>query len=124
MNHVLKCWPEPFGAVARGVKRYEVRRFDRPFAVGDILELCEWDPETERYTGGHIAARVTYLTEPGAFGMPDDVGVLSIRVIRQSRIECTCGGGAVWCDVHGDCTGCDRVAQLWRDDCPIHGERR
>lgn len=42
--HVLKTHPEPFEAVIAGVKRAEFRRMDRPFKVGHLLRLREWDP--------------------------------------------------------------------------------
>jgi hypothetical protein len=44
-EHVLKTWPGPFEALARGAKAFEFRRDDRspPFALGDHLELREWE---------------------------------------------------------------------------------
>lgn len=43
-THKLKSWPESFRAAASGRKRFEVRRDDRNFRPGDIVELLEWDP--------------------------------------------------------------------------------
>lgn len=48
-RHVLKCWPEFFDAIADGRKTFELRRDDREYAVGDVLELRWWNPETESY---------------------------------------------------------------------------
>lgn len=42
--HVLKTHPGPFADVIAGVKRAEFRRMDRPFKVGHLLRLREWDP--------------------------------------------------------------------------------
>ncbi len=67
--------------VRDGSKRYEVRRFDRDFHVGDILILVEFDRETARYSGESVRAKVTTITEPGAYGLPADVGVLGIEVL-------------------------------------------
>lgn len=83
MVHRLKCDPEPFAKVVAGAKRYEVRKFDRDFKVGDRLELLEFDRETKQYSGQRVRAKITYITGPGAYGLPDDVGVLGIEVLDE-----------------------------------------
>ncbi len=106
--HALKCWPEPFAAVRDGRKRFEFRKDDRGFAVGDVLELKEWEPcehcnatgrvidvddgesiacscaMTEHpsgaYSGRFHRARVTYILRDG-FGVPDGYCTMSIEGI-------------------------------------------
>ena len=93
--HVLKTWPEPFEAVAKGINRFEVRKDDRGFAVGDRLALREWIPREPpavrgkrpeavewigEYTGRVIMARVTYLLRGPAFGLPAEMVVMSLDV--------------------------------------------
>lgn len=95
-THVLKTWPAPFAAVLDGTKRHEIRKADRPFAVGDVLELREWDPEimgrglrggshfegtTRGYTGRSLTVRVTYITRGGEWGVPDGLCVMSIAPV-------------------------------------------
>ncbi len=58
MNHELKTWPEFFSALVSGEKTAEIRKDDRPFAVGDILWLREWCPKINRYTGHEARFKV------------------------------------------------------------------
>ncbi len=60
-RHSLKTWPDLFQAVLDGKKTSEYRLNDRDFQEGDILVLCEYDPETERYSGKEIVVGVTYV---------------------------------------------------------------
>ncbi len=82
-RHELKCWPEPFSAILDGSKTFEFRYDDRGFAVGDVLELQEWDPHT-RYAVGpeyrRAEVEVTYLLR-GAFGVPEGFVVMGIRPV-------------------------------------------
>lgn len=90
-THSLKTWPEPFTAILEGRKRYEIRYDDRGFAVGDELELREWNPtpltdnvysQPAGYTNRSIRMRVLYMTPGGAWGLPAGVCVMSIEVIK------------------------------------------
>lgn len=76
MNHRLKTHPEPFGATWEGRKPYELRKNDRGFQVGDQLELIEWSPTTEAYSGRAVLVRVTYMTKGGEWGLPSDLCIL------------------------------------------------
>lgn len=88
-THELKCWPEPYDAIVAGTKRFEFRRDDRGFAVGDILVLRKWNPSAgpggyyfrDDATGDYpsITARVTYILV-GRHGVPDGFVVMSIEV--------------------------------------------
>jgi hypothetical protein len=80
--HELKCWPAPFQAMKDGVKAYEVRKNDRGFAVGDDLYLREFDPETSTYSGRVLGGEVTFMTNGGTFGLPDELCVLGVAVVR------------------------------------------
>lgn len=77
-THELKTWPGPFTAIARGEKHHEIRKADRPFAVGDVLHLREWDPHAETYSGRSLHRTVTYLTPGGQWGLPDGLCVMSL----------------------------------------------
>lgn len=82
MTHELKTYPDPFSATLVGHKKHEVRIHDRPYAVGDRLHLMEWDPGPEEYTGRELIVAVTYKSEPGSWGLPDNLCVMSITFVE------------------------------------------
>ncbi len=71
MMHELKTWCEYYAAIESGEKTFEIRKFDRPFKVGDILLLKEWKPlgysyvspseMTGEYTGREMKVKITYI---------------------------------------------------------------
>lgn len=75
-THVLKCWKRYFEALINGSKTFEIRRDDRGFGVGDVLELHE-TLEDGTYTSRVFWADVTYITSAPEFVLPGYV-VMSI----------------------------------------------
>lgn len=62
MIHELKILPQYFRAVLERRKMFEVRKNDRPFAVGDGICLREFDPLSEHgYTGRVWYGDITYI---------------------------------------------------------------
>ena len=61
MQHDLKIWPPYFDDVADGKKLFEIRKADRPYAVGDTLLLREYEPGPDKYTGRKLSKRVTCM---------------------------------------------------------------
>jgi len=82
-THQLKTWHEPFQAVWDGKKFHELRKNDRGYTTNDLLILREYHAPLQRYSGRTIFAVPTYITRGGAFGLPDDMVVMSIRVIAK-----------------------------------------
>lgn len=78
--HKLKSWPEYFDAMLFGNKSFDARINDRNFKVGDYLQLEEWDPKTEQYTGRILTRHVTYIMT-GTFGIPSDIVIMSIIMV-------------------------------------------
>src|SRR5215213_7088823 len=76
-THALKIWPAEFEAVVDGRKRFEWRKDDRSFAVGDMLRLLEWDPVFEGFTGAWCTVVVTYVLRD-QFGVPPGFCVMSL----------------------------------------------
>lgn len=63
MIHSVKSWSYLFQALKSGAKKHDIRDMrDRPYAVGDILVLNEFDQAVGKYTGDKLTCRVTYIT--------------------------------------------------------------
>jgi hypothetical protein len=82
-KHDLKCWPDYFHAVARGDKPFDVRRDDRGYQKGDVLNLREYDPkgltEGSRYSGNAEQVLVTYVLTGGQFGIEPGYVVMGLQ---------------------------------------------
>ena len=65
--HKLKTWPSFFQVVLNGDKPFEVRKNDRNFKIGDRLDLLEYDPDDESYTGRHCHRWITYILDYNPF---------------------------------------------------------
>lgn len=61
MIHAVKQLPWHFDDVQKGKKTFEVRKNDRPYAVGDLIALNEYDAEEQRYTGRSLLCYIDYI---------------------------------------------------------------
>jgi len=61
MNHELKIHPEHYKNVLLGLKKVEIRFNDRNYQENDLLILNEFDPKTEKYTGGQVKRKVDFI---------------------------------------------------------------
>jgi hypothetical protein len=87
--HELKCIPPHFQHVVDGTKRFEVRLNDRDYQLGDLLDLQEYVPATEAFTGRSCLTMVTYVLKGGQYGIHDAYVVLGIKVIDDSNTMAT-----------------------------------
>jgi len=86
MEHELKILPKYFIEVVSSTKRFEIRKNDRNFKVGDILILKEWEG---RYLGPECIVYVDFLLKDTDFeGLASDLCVMSITVrhLNDSRL--------------------------------------
>lgn len=82
--HELKLAQMFFTDVASGKKRFELRKNDRGFKVGDGLRLKEYTNGQE--TGKYIDADVVYMLENWT-GLKDDYCILGIEVLRVAETD-------------------------------------
>lgn len=85
MIHELKTLPEYFENVISGKKQFEVRKFDRPFHVGDLLALNEFDIKNKTYTG-RSALYIDYMLSDTEYVKKDYV-ILGIKPCEVGRFR-------------------------------------
>lgn len=73
--HELKIAPQFYDAVVSGRKRFELRKNDRGFSVGDLIKLKEWSDG--RYSGRESVFRIGYILS-GYDGLDPDYVILGI----------------------------------------------
>lgn len=83
--HDLKTDPEMFVAVCSGAKTHEIRKDDRGFAVGDILQLRETVYTGEEmaagarlvYSNRELCVHVTHIMRGPLYGIKEGWAILS-----------------------------------------------
>lgn len=78
--HKVKILPEFIDEVTTGKKPFELRKNDRGYKKGDILELCEWDGK--EFTGYKRRTLITYVLE-NYTGLEDGYCILGISVLSR-----------------------------------------
>jgi ribosomal protein S17 len=87
VRHQLKTWPPYFKDVWNRRKTAEIRKDDRGFQVGDVVELQEWNPDEKEFTGNVVEVRITHIlrSEDGDFGLKRGYVMLSF-VYKTDRV--------------------------------------
>jgi len=85
IKHELKILPEYFYDVLSSRKRFEIRKNDRNFKVGDTVKLREFKDGI--YTGNYINARITYVFLGGQYGLEEGYCIFSFRVYASGKEE-------------------------------------
>ena len=75
--HKLKVWTEFYVDLESGLKKFEIRINDRDYKVGDYLLLCDYNKNTDEYSGKEIFKQITYIVE--GFGLKDGYICLGIE---------------------------------------------
>lgn len=87
MIHELKILTKYFQDVISGRKTFEVRKYDRPFHVGDLLALNEFDEKNKCYTGNSCLVYVDYILNDKEYCKKEQV-VMSIKPCAVHRFGC------------------------------------
>lgn len=78
--HQIKIGASYFKDVCTGTKNFELRKNDRDYRIGDILEMREISAGKE--TGRKVSVLVTYILE-GYIGIDDDYCIMAISPINE-----------------------------------------
>lgn len=80
-THSMKIWSCYYQPLIEGRKTFERREtLDRVFQVGDLLNLHEYEPDKQRFTGRHALVRVTYILD-GPLALPGEA-LMSIELLN------------------------------------------
>lgn len=77
MMHDLKTESKYFQDIVKCVKKFEVRKNDRNFKVGDTLKLREIS--NGKFTGQEYFVYIIYILPGGQFGIEKDYCVMGIK---------------------------------------------
>ncbi len=83
MIHRLKISPKYLNDILDGSKKFELRKDDRNFKVGDVLKLKEW--KDDHFTRNYVKVKVYYkLSDCPQFGLMDGYCILGIGNVFES----------------------------------------
>jgi len=85
-RHRLKTKTEYFKSVGVRKKNFELRKNDRDFQEGDILELVEIDDDNG-LTGRMKTAIVTYVLQGGVYGLDPEYCIMGMMNITSAFDE-------------------------------------
>ena len=84
--HELKTWPAFYDSLVRGNKKFELRKNDRDFQIGDMVQLKEYDPNVDYYTGRYIIARINYiLLTAESMGLKEGYCIFCFEIIENHK---------------------------------------
>jgi len=79
VRHELKILPEFFREVASERKKFEIRKNDRDYHIGNVLRLKEWDAVNNKFTGNVCDRMITYILHGGKYGIDADYCIMSLE---------------------------------------------
>jgi hypothetical protein len=85
MVHTLKTWPEFIDPLESGEKPFEIRKDDRNYQVGDILNLHEFDPVKQQYGKRFVIRQVTYVMRSARFGLKKGYCIMGLKPLFKAR---------------------------------------
>ena len=83
--HELRCDFELFPDCVEGRKRFDIRKNDRGFRVGDVLKMLQTNRhDRDSYTGHHAFFSVDYIIQDSNYGLKDGYCVMGITMLSNN----------------------------------------
>ncbi|MCP1226160.1 DUF3850 domain-containing protein [Sebaldella sp. S0638] len=83
-KHEIKIDPEYFNDVVEKRKTFEVRKNDRAYEVGDLLQIQEYNRETKEYTGRELWTSITYILDDQEY-LRDGYVILALEILEVNN---------------------------------------
>ena len=81
-THKLKITQPFFDDVKNGIKKFELRRNDRNFKVGDEVYLQEYDMVHHLFSGEEVYVKIIYVLE-NRIGLEDDFCIFGFEIYNN-----------------------------------------
>jgi len=115
-KHVLKIWPEFYREHAMGTRRFEIRKNDRGYDVGDLVVLQPYDPTNNAYLPGpELTYRITTVSN---FQQRLDYVVLGLEPLAPVEVsdENHCSSTLTMGVCNRGTAGCAKQHRTRKDD--------
>lgn len=86
MKHDLKCINPYFIDIWNEFKHFELRKNDREYKKGDTVELFQYNPDTDTYTGLSILGIIIYILKDFN-GLEDGYCILEITFFKRRNVN-------------------------------------
>lgn len=86
MTHEVKIQSCYYRDVVKGNKRFELRKNDRGYKVGDLMLLCEYD-DSGKATGSAALCQIVYVLQGCGFGLDPDYCILGFRLMTVNFVR-------------------------------------
>lgn len=83
-THLLKTINPYFDHVLEGRKDFELRKDDRGFKVGELVELREYNPE-KGFSGAVIRKEIKYILRGPVYGLGEGWVILGLKEVKKKE---------------------------------------
>ena len=91
MTHLLKIWKKYADLIVAGKKTFEIRKDDRGFEEGDLINFVIFDGETKTCSCDHPICQktfeITYIFRGGKYGLERGYVIFGIREVKIKSVE-------------------------------------